>query len=217
MDTQRKIGISSVGDKFIFPDGKRYGGDQNDFPEKKYREKGCGVIALANLICYISRNDPMFFKKSDDIGRTDYEALCGEIKKSLPPDADGIRLMLCFKKLTGNSLGYYPLLLCKKEKLLKLLEEALSEDIPVIVSVFSAGKKNKGFELRGAGRNYYARAHYMTSTALLYENNKISVVLSSWGKRFIMDFDEYCKLGGKNPINAVGTGFFIPIPSKERQ
>ena len=44
------------------------------------------------------------------------------------------------------------------------------------------------------------KSHYVTVTGMLDDNiqGKIYLEISSWGKKFYIDFDEYCKFVEKN-------------------
>lgn len=200
----------------ILSDKTKYGGDQNDFHDEKYKKSGCGCIAAANVISYIKSADPNFFKKNipvdiynKKIDLTDYMVFVEDISKIMPPDVIGTRLILSFEKYTGNFLKYYPLIFLSKKSLIKKIEKLLLRDIPVILSVYDNSREDKGIKIYSEG-NFFATAnkHYITITELECDDENTYIILSSWGRKYRMSLDELYKINRKSLINGICTGIF---------
>lgn len=140
----------------------------------------------------------------------------------MPYDVGGITLKSVFKNYTGNELEYCPIIFSNTHVIKSKIEEALTNDIPVIVAVYKNSYGVNNFKLYEYDKNAYPNyskswqtvsEHYMTLTELRYDDNcehKVSMVLSSWGEKYIMDFYDFYNTGKEELINEAASCFFIP-------
>lgn len=216
----QNIKMPSDNGKFIeiLSDKVIYGGNQGNFSNENYRKNGCGCIAAANVITYIKSVNPKYFKKKIAVHTherklkiSDYMLLADDISKMMRPDITGIELIFAFKRYTGNFLAYCPLIITKRNKLIKKISKSLLNDIPVIISVYDISRTNKGFKIY-SDKNLYTTVnkHYMTITEINYYNDEIFITLSSWGRKYKIRLDELYEKSYKNIINGLFTGIFVP-------
>lgn len=187
-----------------------YGGRQQLFADKSYRDKGCGSIALANIILYMHIG-----KKR--VSLSEYTNIAEKINQTLIPDADGFALMRAYRRYTGCKAKYFPLIFNKKERLFERIKASLSGDRPLVISVynkksFPVYRIEKITENIRCGKEYRVKAHYMTVTGIAADNNKRWIFMSNWGERFVLDYDDYYdanKYLFKNGAgNSIGSGVF---------
>lgn len=187
-----------------------YGGRQQLFTDKRYREKGCGSIALANIILYMHIG-----KKR--VSLSEYMGIAEKINQTLKPDADGFALMKAYRSCTSCKAKYFPLIFNKKEKLFERIKASLSDDRPLVISVYN--KKSYPVyridmitENIRCGKEYRVKAHYMTVTGIVTDNNKRWIIMSNWGERFVLDYDDYYNankyLFRNGAGNSIGSGVF---------
>jgi len=89
----------------------------------------------------------------------------------------------------------------RKKDILTDIRRMLSEDIPVVLSVgpnLVPGRKNPGVNFYPAEdktRSQSVRVldHYVTVTGVEKEDDKIFLQIYSWGKMYLVDFDEYMR------------------------
>lgn len=187
-----------------------YGGRQQLFTDERYRSKGCGSIALANIILYIHTEKRRFTLP-------EYMSIAEAVNKTLRPDADGFALMRTYRKYTGCKAKYFPLIFNKKEKLFERITASLSDNRPLVISVYNKNsfpvyRINEISANIRCGKEYRIKAHYMTVTGIIAENNKRWIILSNWGERFVLDFDEFYDINKyllRNGMgNSIGSGIF---------
>lgn len=198
-------GFISVSDenKAIF-----YGGTQDWFGTKEYRDFGCGTIAAENVALY-------FRGGNNEIGISEYMTFAEEINRFMPPDADGLRLMLVCRRKLGIGMKYFPAGFICQKRLFKIIAGSICRDIPVIISVYE-NPRGEEFTLERNGKCCTVKKHFMTITGLETDGKKQFMVISSWGKRYAMDFEKFCKLSSCGFINRFGSAIFVPIKKSHK-
>lgn len=186
-----------------------FGGSQTMYPGKILSKSGCGLIAAADLLLYISKYHDLIntselaaFVNSDIIAQRDYEklliSLCRKYFPIIPYHGmNGLGLMagmeLFFRK---NNIPYTCRWHIKDSDLWDKVSEMLENDIPVILAV---GPNFPLFWRKGrtvlytktADDKYKAissvTAHFVTITAM----NEEWVKISSWGKAYYINRRKY--------------------------
>lgn len=187
-----------------------YGGRQQLFTDKRYRDKGCGSIAIANIILYMHIG-----KKRVSLG--EYTDIAEKVNQTLKPDADGFALMRAYRTYTGCKVKYFPLIFNKKEMLFERIKLSLSDDRPLVISVYNKKsypvyRTESITENIRCSREYRVKAHYMTVTGVAAGNNKRWIIMSNWGERFVLDYDDYYDVNKylfrNGAGSSIGSGIF---------
>ena len=194
-------------------DGKiLYGGAQDRFSDKRYRELGCGTISMANMIFYLSACGRYgFFPKnnySPSLG--EFMEFADQLNRSVPPDVNGLLWMKIYKEITGDSVRYLPLFAYSKEYIFGRIINSLENDIPLMISVYD----HKGYEILPCasggvicpGTAEHPKAHYMTLTSVFISENCRRIIVSSWGRRYTFDFDDYFRRNRFILLHGIGNG-----------
>ncbi len=170
-----------------------YGGSQLWSDDKTVSGFGCGLIAAADLLLYISGTEVISDKEYMDFVRS--------IKKYFPimpgQGIDGIRLSiglnLCFGHFSMDRLCYWGI---SGNKYLGRIYDMIKKDTPVILSVGQnipiLQKKEKLSFYRKTGDRIlvpkaHASGHYVTVTGIGHKYLRIS----SWGKKYYIKISEY--------------------------
>lgn len=190
---------------------KSYGGDQGKFENVTMRRCGCGVIAAADVLLYLSRRYNFFrdlrLALSGAITWEEYEKLTAHLRRRYFPlipyaGMNGVTLM------AGMNMYFmrnrFPLSAEWRFFNHDLWERAakmLAEDIPAIMAVgpnfpfFWQNNRTVLYTKDSAG-NYHpsssTKAHYVTVTGL--DENWVQI--SSWGRLLYInraEFDEYAR------------------------
>lgn len=204
MSDRKAVFLPQCGESFISlhtPHGTLYGGDQSCFDSKSYRDYGCGVIAAANMI--------MCMRSQYSAENSDYMKLADSICRVMPPDADGLRWISAFRKFTGRHTAYYPLRFISRNALLDIIVRSLSDGLPPMISVYNPHGFSIEHECGGSER---IKAHYMTVTGVIL-GEKRTLVISSWGKKYYIDYDVFYNNNRfllKRGIGCgIGSGIFV--------
>jgi hypothetical protein len=196
------------------PHGKSYGGGQQLSRDAMLRRCGCGVVAAADLLLYLTRwhshGAVDYFAgllTDEPVPLPVYDALLRDLSRrefSMIPYAgiNGVMLMagmqLFFRR---HGMPYTARWCIAPGRLWERIEEMLGADIPVIMSVgpnfpFIWGDKRVRFYAQAPTGGYVpasrAKAHYFTVTGLDCEWLRIS----SWGRCYYLrrrEFEDYVK------------------------
>ena len=191
--------------------GKRrsFGGNQMDSASRTMREVGCGVIAALDLLLYLCRFHPGcacdFFKEAAEDGCIDereYDQLAQTLSRRFFPvipklGVNGIMLAAGLNRFFRR----YGLPLraswgIGSGKLFDQIEEMLSRDIPVILSIgpnfplFWQNHTLSFYAARPDGTLFRAcgiKSHYVTVTGL----DERYLYISSWGREYRIERSEY--------------------------
>ena len=202
--------------------GYYYGGYQNWFSSNEYQQNGCGSIAMANIVAYLSAVKPDFFNndlkfnnKSLNIEYEDYMNLADDINNYMPVDADGIEWKKAFEKYTGNKVEYFGLFFHSKENLYNIIKSSLEDDRPLLIAVYNESKDFYIYEFDKDIKGNYGqekiniKAHYMTVTGIISNDHfehANSLIVSSYGKKYIMDFDDFYDNNHRLLFGGLGSG-----------
>lgn len=200
-----------------------YGGDQNffagapaDSADARKQRMGCGVTAFGDLLLYLgggfqgycTGESENYINRvlSEDEYKSYYNLIydfLGRISAGTNVGLSCIRLWGRFNRLSrrerwrlrarwGLSCG----------KLYGRIVEMLDKDIPVILCIpVLFGKKNKGRGIafyqkeKGVYRQACTvSAHYVVITELVQEEGRTYLGISSWGRKYYVDWQEYERL-----------------------
>lgn len=196
------------------PHGKSYGGGQQHAFDAMLRRCGCGVVAAADLLLYLTRwhthGAVDYFAgllTDEPVPLPVYNALLRNLSRREFPmipyaGINGVMLMagmqLFFRR---HGMPYTARWCLASGRLWERIEEMLRADIPVIMSVgpnfpLIWGDKCVRFYALSPAGGYVpasrAKAHYFTVTGLDGEWLRIS----SWGRRYYLrrrEFEDYVK------------------------
>lgn len=198
----------------MLQNGTSYGGGQQFSKSAMIRRCGCGVIAAADLLLYLTRGHSNgavdYFAgilEDKPIPLPVYDSLIQNLSRGYFPmipyaGINGVMLMagmeLFFRR---HGMPYAARWCFASGKLWARIEEMLRADIPVIMSVgpnfpLIWGGRQVRFYARSAAGNYVpvsgARAHYFTVTGL--DENWLRI--ASWGRLYYLnraEFEEYAR------------------------
>ena len=206
--------------------GPSFGGNQGWFSGDKFgnlSRQGCGVIAAVDTLLYLSGcYDNSFEKYSHEVdGFCQNRRLAKLFMKEisfrkydnfsfaigiLPIQISGFlnRQM----KSAGRKIHFKWNGIHGHRDLFFKMKSMISRNIPVIWSLYSHGKQIKLYVKNPADRFVYSgitvNNHYVTATAVYEACSKEyprMIEISSWGKRYYIDFDEYLEYVGNSLIN----------------
>lgn len=202
--------------------GSSYGGSQSFFSgakgffEKQKAKAGCGVVAMSDVLGYL-------LDKTEYTDPSEYKLYFNSMAKRMLwiPNRFGMtiyRIMLLFPHLLRNA-GLS--LRCRwgisGRKLPLRIEEMIRNDIPVILNVpkLSIPPKNRRDKLNfyilrdveGSGpvltRGASTAAHFVVVTGVFREGDKTYYQISSWGKKYYIDADEFAAFTKKTLLGGV--------------
>lgn len=173
---------------------KSFGGNQNWFPYKFLKKSGCGVISAANVLMHLRGK-----RQVSELEYLDFAKYMWKYYLPVIPGfgMNGLTLMMGLNRyFLKKKLPYKAGWKISGKKLLSRIDEMLTQDIPVILSVGPNfpkfwGKEQLSFYKRTEDGKYLAavktRAHYVTVTGR--EGQWLQI--SSWGKEYYMNLREY--------------------------
>lgn len=205
-------------DLFSVDDGRSlsYGGSQNMYNSPRERSNGCGIAGAADIILYLEAVKTGNYT----VQRDRFLELSRSLKKNYIPIIPGrgvnafilaLGLNRYFKK---NGLKYRSRWKWTRYKKWETVEKMLKDDIPVILAIGNNfpmvwGKKELNLYEKdekapepASGETVYKRSfgvygHFVVITAI--EGNVLTV--SSWGKKFYINTDEYDRYVKKHSIH----------------
>lgn len=197
-----------------------YGGDQNFFAgapagsvDARKQRMGCGVTAFGDMLLYLGGGSQAYRTGENEkyinriLSEEEYRAYynliynyLGQISARANKGLSGVRLWSRFNRLSRREKWkLWSKWGLSGRKLYRRIVEMLDSDIPVIMCVpVLFGKKNKG-----QGLTFYQKengvyqkkctvtAHYVVISELIEENGRTYFGISSWGKKYYIDREEY--------------------------
>ncbi len=184
--------------------------------DKRKKESGCGLVAFTDMLLYLgSRNRRFCIPETENyvkgiLTEEEYKSCYNAVYDfygGIPfkGGVSGFGLSFRFNRLSrreGFSLSAIWGL--SGRKIFDRIEEMLSEDIPVILCIpmmlFRKDKKDGLWlyerEEKQDGTCLYHRkaftgAHYITITGVIEEKDGVYYEISSWGKKYYMNRNEY--------------------------
>lgn len=212
----------------VMKDGSiSYGGNQGWFQSNTIKKYGCGVVAGSDLLLYLSLHKEYCrgreFKKEEDDngiwGEEKYQELIKTMNRRYFPVIPGFGMP---GWLLAGGMNYYfrrsriPLKVSfgvLRRNIWNRTAAMLAHDIPVILAI----GPNFSIFRRKYKLNFYVRkgeeytctcqtaAHFVTVTAMEGKYLKIS----SWGKEYYIDMQEYMDYGKKHSSFLVCNIFYI--------
>lgn len=205
-----------------------YGGNQNWSKSKKMQKVGCGVIAMADLTMYLAEQNPNMMtdairkinKPKGLYNKHDYLEYVRFFYVHY-------MILLMHKGMLGITLKhtmnrYFMLndiglkakwkMMQSDESMLRDIRHLIRKNKPVILAIGPNrynpfGKKgislyvDKDGELKSSIREN-VHSHYVTVTGVCTIKGREYLVVSSWGKKYYIDYKEY-----RNYVNNVGDKF----------
>ena len=194
-----------------------YGGDQGFLQEERKRQSGCGVIAFGDLTLYLASRDGKYLTTENKsyvnqvLAEERYKEYFDRIYDLMGGifwgnGVSGLKLWTRFNRMARqNGWRLRAKWGISRRKVLPRIEEMIKKDIPVILCVpLMLRKKSKNdklpFYVRKAleekGEYVYRKAqatsgHYVTVTGVVKEKEDIYLVISSWGKEYYINYQEY--------------------------
>ncbi len=197
----------------VGPNGS-YGGNQVALSRKGLQQCGCGAVAVADFLLYVTRYhdfEPLPEAEHDPIPLEDYDALVSRLQlrylPMIPPfGITGISLAMGLS-LYGQQ-NHLPLRVCwgvRKKNFWQLMAQMLDRDLPVIFSIGPnvpfIWQKHKLNLYRKCGDTYIAvsrvSAHFVTATGL----DDTWIRISSWGKEYYIHREEYIQYGKAHSLS----------------
>lgn len=176
---------------------KSYGGNQMLSDSAAIRKCGCGPVAALDTVLYLEQTTA-----PSPLSLPEYNRMLSDVTKRyfplIPPfGINGLLFVLGINRLLhARNLPYRALWMLSGGKLWSRVEELLSKDIPVILSVgpnFPQFWQNNRLPFycktpNGEYRRVTAtKGHYVTATGI----DDQWLQISSWGKRYFINRIEY--------------------------
>lgn len=178
-----------------------YGGHQKWLLDKRNIINGCGPVAGANILSYLSKKNEKYenLYPYEDFSKESFSKFQRKIYDFIKPSVFGLvninhfikkiliygksrNIDLDFEKLTFNNKNF------NYNSCYSFIRNAINRDLPVAAFNLDLRKK------------FIFKWHWIVITRIYIDENKnIKVVASSWGKRYDIEFMELfnsMKLGG---------------------
>lgn len=209
-----------------------YGGNQAWSKTKRMQNVGCGVIALADITIYLAEQNPNMMtdairkisKPNGLYNKNDYLEYIKLFQKRYIA-------FLWFKGMTGvsmmNTLNRYFMLndiglrarwrlFLSDNEMMRQIRHLVRKNKPVVLSIGPNtpniwGKHGIQFYIEKDGRlveslKNEVNSHYVVVTGVRTINRKEYLVVSSWGKQYLIDYQEY-----RDYVNRYGGKFTSSI------
>ena len=184
--------------------------------------QGCGIIAALDLCHYVLgqrlvpkaeyEKEIKEFVKAIPLARLYMHEFFGKIAVGLTP------IQIC-RFLNRRLKGKYKVSYNGRNghnNMLEKMEAMLSNDIPVIWSLYRMGKRLTLYTYKSVTREYVPSAstnsHYVNAISIIRQDSdmhKVMIKISSWGKIFFIDYDEYLEYVGHSILSSVCSNIFF--------
>ena len=196
--------------------GGSYGGSQTFFRNdlgllNKSREKGgCGIVALTDIILYLSKvktvNTQSEYKKLFKTTAKMIGWFPVKFGMNFVHQVMGLRILLLYNRLNFKCRWCF-----SKRKMFKRIKEMINNDIPVIMCI----PKVLGFNKEHDNLAFYdekltavsgANGHFVVVTGIYTHpfNNEIYLSISSWGKKYYINLNEYLFFSKRHLMGIAG-------------
>ncbi len=182
------------------------------------RKFGCGLVSAVDIVAYMEKNSQGESGTGEDMGRpltvAEYRDRLHELERRIfhvsywlgvPGTRLARRMNRLFRK---KKMPYKASWGMSGKKLLARVRDMLDNDIPVTLGIgpgfFRKDRVHlyvlqleKDGPLRSGNLRYSLKRrgstkdHYVTITGLLEDNEKVYFEISSWGRKYYIDYDEY--------------------------
>ena len=201
------------------------GSNQEWFSDKPWcnvKGQGCGIIAALDACYHISGNNRVdkdeygkrieSFLKCNPLSKLYMHQFFGKYALGLTPWQICRYINQClkgsYKACYNGRYGH--------DDMLEKMEEMLDNDIPVIWSLYRMGKKITLYSYKAVTREYipiaYTNSHYVNAIAVTHDASdvhKTMVKISSWGKLYYIDYDEYLEYVKGSLISSVCSNIIL--------
>ena len=207
--------------------GESYGGGQQYSDNAMVRRCGCGIIAAADLLLYLSRwhlqEPPAVLRellRNDPLPFSEYYAWILWMNRHYFPmipyaGINGLMLMAGMEKFSRDYRLPYTARWCfASHKLWNKMEDMLRQDIPAILAVgpnfpIIWGNKRVRFYIKAPDGRYVpasgAKAHYFTVTGI----DDSWLRISSWGRMYFLNRWEYLDYVRKYSSSVASNMLFV--------
>ena len=201
------------------------GANQEWFSDSSWcnvKGQGCGIIESLDACYHISGDNR--------IDREEYAKRIESFLKCIP-----LSKLYMHKFFGKYSVGITPWQICRyinhclkgkykarynglygHEKMLDKMEEMLENDIPVIWSLYRMGKKIRLYTYNSVKGEYvaaaYTNSHYVNAISVIHDAcdvHKTMIKISSWGKLYYIDYDEYLEYVGDSFLSSVCSNIIL--------
>lgn len=208
---------------FISVSGESFGGNQEWFYDHRSNiyGQGCGIIATVDTLLYLNRiydlsladyqNQVQQFMndtRAADLYLHEFKGLKGYFALGILPHQMVRFLNKECKEAVDIRFKWNGL--CGHRNLYEKICTQLKKDIPVIMSLYRHNKKLKLYTRKTDGGYVFngktVNNHYVTVTGI-YEDDTAELLhskmieVSSWGKCYYIDYDEFCDYVGASLIS----------------
>ena len=174
-----------------------YGGSQMLSDSASIRRCGCGPVAALDTLWYLEHRGESEARSLEDYNE-ELSELCRRYFPLLPPlGINGVALVVGLNRLLADrALPYRAAWMLSGSRLWERVEEMLSRDLPVILSVgpnfpLFWQKNRLPFYQRTSEGQYRrasgAKAHFVTATGI----DERRLRISSWGREYYIERGEY--------------------------
>ena len=204
-----------------------FGGSQEWFADAFWgniSRQGCGIIAAVDTMLYLIGNRSLdgtdyaseinTFKKECKLPRLFLHEF-GIRKYDNFSFAIGILPFQMSRYLNRRSLKFNSKYHFKwngihgHKDMYQKMKSMISNNIPVVWSLYSRKKEIRLYELSQTQNDFICKGahtnnHYVTVTGIVEDPSSLHkrmIEISSWGKRFYIDYDEYLEYVGKSLIS----------------
>lgn len=192
-----------------------FGGNQGWFTKKAgrkdaaLRSDGCGPVAAADLLAYLGAVRPGPYTKSGYLEYVrfisrKYVPVLGRVGTNGMTLAVGVNRAFRDMKVPYRAMWC---VYCPDKLFLRLLRRTLAGNVPAVLSIpprillgsalyLYEGMTADGRVDKTGGATKYAvhNGHFITATALYEGKDFATLEVSTWGRRYYIDFAEYKKL-----------------------
>ena len=195
-----------------------FGGNQNWFSKEPWNNisgQGCGMIAAMDFSLYVTG--------ARFIELPEYQKLSEGFIKRNP----FVNFSMHEFSKAGFSLGVLPRQICRyinhscpgikaswdgvhgHKDMLEKMKAMISEDIPVIWAIYRFNRRLPLYDWDSRNNAYTiigtTNSHYVNAISVI-ENpelpvHKIMIEISSWGRQFFIDYDEYLEFVGSSILS----------------
>ncbi len=175
--------------------------------DNRIRSYGCGLVAASDILLYLE-NEKDSTPAKNRLGMEDYSKRLLELEKKYFKiyHVLGITGTRIARKLNSvfkhENLPYTAKWGTGEKDFLDCIEEMIDNNIPILFSVgpgYMHKERVKLYKINVYNNKTVfsedttVKDHYMTITGIVYgeEEKKVMLELSSWGKKYYLDYDEY--------------------------
>lgn len=211
--------LFSLKKEYIKVNDTSFGGSQlyyaNETSKREIKKKlgGCGIVAITDTLSYL-QSQTTYNSVNDYKKAFDYTVKKSKwIPTKMGMNYLHLTLSMFFrlKKLPEKYRCYWCF---SRKKMFGRIKKMLSKDIPVIISIPRTFKhKGKIDKLNLYNNDFKVQTttcgHFVVITGLLSFNNSVYYEVSSWGRKYYVNHDEFISFQKKHIIGLLGNMLYI--------